>query len=198
MSNFEWFKDYGNRKKLPLNIPVCPLTQNWNRIPEIIRFANKNNVSVNFVYVDRPFSLALSYSTPEFFDNILEHYRLEKFENVSPFSGINIKRFKGLMDDISKWKENSLRSVEPALQGDLMQLLREKIMNSSEIEEKADAQSKREMISKIENMLNEISPEKHNLILKVFHGYSTERLHHFLTNKSTREVVVFFKEYVGG
>jgi MoaA/NifB/PqqE/SkfB family radical SAM enzyme len=198
MSNFEWFKDYGNRKNLPVNLPVCPLTLNWDKIPEIVRFANKNDVSVNFVYVDRPFSMALPYRKPEYLENIITQYNLEKFDEVSPHSKNNIRRFQGLIDDIGKWRENSMRTAENELEGDLMQLLQTKIMESDEIPQMLEKESaKKEMILKIQDLLTEIPAEKHDMILKVFHNYSIARLHHFLEEKKTREIAVFFKEFVG-
>jgi MoaA/NifB/PqqE/SkfB family radical SAM enzyme len=48
MENFAWFQDYGARKNLSVNIPVCVLTLNWQNIPDIIRFANEKDVSINF------------------------------------------------------------------------------------------------------------------------------------------------------
>jgi len=195
MENFEWFREYGNRKNLPVNIPVCPLTVNWSRIPEVVRFANEKNVSINFVYVDRPFTLALTYSKPEYLQTIIEQYNLEKFDTTSPRSDDNIKRFKGLIDDIESWRKNSIHSSEEIhIEGDLMQRLETKIMNSGEL--KRD-DVKKEMILKIKDMLTEIPADRTDSVLKVINNYSPERIHHFLDGKNTKEIAVFFKEFAG-
>ncbi len=198
MNNFEWLKEYGERKGLPVNIPVCPLTDNWEKIPEIVRFANAHNVSLNFVYVDRPFSLSLTYGKPEFFDNIIKQYTLEEFERNSSMAAVNIRRFKGLIEDVRKWKENSIQTPSSAsLQGDLLQLLEMKILESTEIPDDSSGLTKREMISKIKNLLQELPVEQRDMILNVLHRYAVERLYHFLEAKSIQEIIVFLKEYVG-
>ncbi len=198
MNNFEWFKEYGNRKNLPVNIPVCPLTKNWDKIPEVVRFANKNDVSINFVYVDRPFSQALIHSTPEYLEKIIALYEHEKFDAVSTCSVNNVKRFKGLIDDIVKWRENKLTTTEPVSEKDLLHLLEEKIIQCDDIlDREAEAGTKEEMILKIKMVLNEIPEGKKNMILKVFNSYSVKRLHHFFEGKTIAEITVFFKEYVG-
>lgn len=198
MNNFEWLKEYGERKGLPVNIPVCPLTDNWERIPEIVRFANKHNVTLNFVYVDRPFSLALTHSKPDFFDTIIKHYTLQTFEKKSSTSAVNIRRFNGLIEDVRKWKENNISNLSSThLQGDLLHLLEIKILESSEISEDNYGLTKREMISKIKNLLQELPEEKRDMILRMFHSYAIERLYHFLAGKKIQEMVVFVKEYVG-
>jgi sulfatase maturation enzyme AslB (radical SAM superfamily) len=195
MANFEWFMEYGKRKKLLANIPVCPLTVNWSRIPEVVRFANEKNVSLNFVYVDRPFTLALTYSKPEYLQRIIEQYNLEKFDTSSPCAENNIKRFRGLIDDIATWRENNIHLSEKVhIEGDLMQAMEIKIMNSDELENEG---IKKEMILKIKDMLTEIPTERHDSIIKVINNYSPGRIHHFLDGKNTKEIAVFFKEFTG-
>lgn len=48
MENLAYFIDYARRKGTYVNLTVCPLQQNWEEIPELVRFAYDNEISIYF------------------------------------------------------------------------------------------------------------------------------------------------------
>ncbi|MBK8659525.1 MAG: radical SAM protein [Bacteroidetes bacterium] len=200
MDNFKWFVQYGRENDQRVNIPVCPLTNNWRGIPELVRFANTHDVSINFVHVDRPFTLALSRASYTLLDEIIVYYQAQFFEDVSHSSKVNIRRFEGLIGDLKNWREAN--SIENNLQQtyDALQKLVDNIKSSELIPESSThTDSKSAMIDKVNAVieLSEITPLQRAKLLSVFNSYSIERLHDFMSSKSKSEVVGFFKEYIG-
>lgn len=200
MGNFDWFVQYGRRNNQRVNIPVCPLTNNWQGIPELVRFANANDVSINFVHVDRPFTLALSRASATLLDEIILYYQSQSFEDISHSSKVNIKRFEGLLGDLNNWRKSNLSETELQLTTEALQKLVDRIKNCELIPENSTAvDSKSVMMEKVNAVIDcaEITSQQRAKLLSVFNSYSVERLHDFMNSKSKSEVVGFFKEYVG-
>jgi len=197
IKNFEWFRDYGKRKNLPVNIPVCPLTVNWQGIPDVVRFANSNNVSLNFVYVERPESLSLVHRNAEYLDNILALYKKEKFETESELAKNNSTRFTELIGFIEKWRNNNIAQAEDNVSETLLVSWEEKIMNSNIEETANNPNARKEMVLKIKSAINEVAEEQRPAVINLLNKFSDERFYDFIKEKSPREIAVVFTEFAG-
>ncbi len=194
MENFNWFKEYGERVNLPINIPICPLTDNWSTIPQTVRFANQHNVTLNFVYVYRPFAMALANCKAAYLENIIAQFSSEKFESLSPRAAANISRFNGLLEEIKKWRDNNLQLEQTVHHSNLMQMLQTKIEVWGAEKTAAERDT---MFEKINEMFNAIPPQNHEVAIRFFGGYSAQSLGEFLETKNNKEIAVFFRELVG-
>jgi len=108
--NMEYFDNYLKLKGKRLHIPVCPLKENRFEIPDIVRFCNQRQYSMNFVTVTSSFSHAMWALSSSDLKQLKEHYLMQKFENRNEISGTNIKEFNDLVSRIDIWiKEANLR-----------------------------------------------------------------------------------------
>ncbi|MBI2968683.1 MAG: radical SAM protein [Bacteroidetes bacterium] len=197
MNHFIWFREYGRRKNLRINIPVCPLTENWCTLPGIVRFANNHDVSVNFVYVDRPHSLSLIYRSPDYLKKIIDMYQAEKFDVVSPVSETNIMRFRGLTDDlIAIQKRPASQPVTPAID-EMLHSLDLKIngfVDQQELPAKEDL--KADMSRKMRDVIAEIPEESRLRALNLIIQSPMERIYKYANELDASGLAGVIKEIV--
>lgn len=195
LSNLDWFCQYGERVELPINIPVCPLTTNWEYMPEMVRFANKQNVSLNFVYVERPFALALSNAPSELLIQILERYESEHFENAGKFSKQNIEQFNGLINDLKGWLKSKEAENQDAMEGNLLDMWRDRVKAYDAL---PDEHSKEKIIAILEEVIKNIPQEQRMKFYNHSLNMSVGNLIKFIEEKSdTDEVVIRIRETMG-
>jgi hypothetical protein len=202
MENFAWFQDYGARKNLSVNIPVCVLTLNWQNIPDIIRFANEKDVSINFVYVDRPISLALVNKPAKYLEPIIQFYNTQQFELISSKSKVNISRFHGLISDLVKWKESNSFAIESAMslqnkEIDYLSAVEQLIFKSEDVGIKHNEEAQNELLTKITMVLNEVEREKWPLIYERLSSTPMSVIYSYIKGKSRSELLTMFSEYTG-
>jgi molybdenum cofactor biosynthesis enzyme MoaA len=197
MQNFEWFSNYGKRKNLPVNIPVCPLTVNWQGIPDVVRFTNNHNVSLNFVYVERPESLSLVHRSPDYLDKVLELYKNQEFDTSTEFAKNNTIRFAELIGFIEKWRSNNLVQVIDNASETLMVSWEEKILNSNIPQTEENPNARQEMVLKIKSAINEVAEQQRPAVINLLNKFSDDRFYNFIKEKSPREIAVVFTEFAG-
>lgn len=199
MQNFRWFRDYGIRKELPVNVPICPLTTNWHNIPNIVRFANQNDVFINFVYVERPASLSLVNAAPDLLKHIISVYRAQPFTTSTEKARQNIKRFHGLIDDLEKYYQHqqSITATPHSVQ-DSLKSWEEKILLNTKIDNISNnVNARHELIQLIGDALNEVPADKREAVIGLLNKFADERLYEYVKNKSPREVATIFLEFAG-
>lgn len=194
MDNFAWYRDYGVRKNLPLNIPVCPMTLNWQTIPDTVRFANENNVYLNFVHVEKPFLVSLAHAPLQLLNDILAVYRQQSFSNTSIYATNNNKRFAGLTEDIQKWRD-AKATAEPEIPYEQLETVwNNKINSATEIKDEAQRVALKQ---KVEAALLQLPLGKRPAVLAMLCQFSAERLWSFLGDKNDAEILVIFEELTG-
>lgn len=72
LKNFETIIGLRSQHDIFINLNFCPLTENWENIPDMIIFANKYNVSLKIVNVDNPKHLALSSQTKHYLEGVYQ------------------------------------------------------------------------------------------------------------------------------
>lgn len=92
MENLHTYIKYVRFAERTLDLAICPMTLNWEEIPEIVNFGVRNTVQVNFNTVLEPKDLSLKYLSKAKLDEILKNYR-----NAS------ILEWKDLWDDPPPW-----------------------------------------------------------------------------------------------
>lgn len=131
MDNFLWFREYGERKGRRVNIPVCLLTQNWTELPSMVDFANRHQVTINFVHVDRPFRLALLYQDRDYLAEAVSQLEIHTFVANDPVAESNVERYKGLLEELRSRRDaksdgiagHDKRADDPAFVGIPEQML---------------------------------------------------------------------------
>lgn len=188
MQNFFWFKAYCDRKNTTLNIPICPMTSNWKTIPETVRFANRNNVFINFCYVEKPINLSLIEAKTELLALIHQSYKAEKFENNTHIAQQNIDKFQNLMNDIEKWKDESNNITID------IEIWRKKILFDAT---NKDISGLNEIIDLIEEHVRSLTPDQQKYVLKMINEHSTDRIYEICHTKSQKEINLIIDDLLG-
>jgi MoaA/NifB/PqqE/SkfB family radical SAM enzyme len=105
IENISFFANYAEKNKYPLGISVCPMQQNWEEIPEIIKKCNELNAFVHFNTVFSPDTCSL-YSLP--FDKLITAFNklsASTFPNKTRIEKKNKFHFDGFLNQLSAWIE---------------------------------------------------------------------------------------------
>lgn len=191
MNNFEWFKDYCEHKQTTLNIPICPMTSNWKTIPDVVRFAIKNNAYINFCYVDKPLSLSLIEASPELLETILKSFSIEQFEMNSFLSQQNVEKFKNLILDIEKWRERQLNKLKNNLN---FQDWRSNILSKVDVNKKVHLI---EILDKIEIAYTSLNKEEKEYVLYTMSQLSIDRIYEACHKKTKKEIDLMIRDVLG-
>jgi molybdenum cofactor biosynthesis enzyme MoaA len=111
MSNFNFFLDYCNRKKTTLCILTNPMPQNWEEMPEFIKFCNFHNIPIWFNTIQTPAECALWALSFEKLKAI--HTKLSSYKFVAnPFKNQtfhNAKVYHNLVhNQIKNWMHEAM------------------------------------------------------------------------------------------
>jgi MoaA/NifB/PqqE/SkfB family radical SAM enzyme len=104
MENFRYFKEYTASKNTYLTFAVCPMTDNWKDLPDILEFCNSERVGLYFSTVIYPVEVSLRSLTIEKLNEVIEYLesKLPAF-TVFPNSTQNVKNYKGLINQLRQW-----------------------------------------------------------------------------------------------
>lgn len=201
LENFEWFRSYGILKNLPVNIPVCSLTLNWQTIPDVVRFANKKNVSMNFVYVDRPLSLSLVNKEPAYLEQVISYFESQRFEESTECANKNSRMFQGLIRDLKTWKAQNLNKAEAEEQkidtDNYIETLQAIVAGSSEPEITQSEAIREDLLCKLTEVLDNVPANKRADVFERITHVPLTVIYDHVKGKNTRELIVLFNEYTG-
>lgn len=101
--NIQKLHKYTKEKKTDLNFTICPMTINWEEMPEIIQYGITNEIYVYFNTVFFPENLSLMNIDKELAIDIIRNY--ENFELLGKgfYFEYNKKQLIGLINLIKHW-----------------------------------------------------------------------------------------------
>ncbi len=103
MTNMKYFGNTLAQQGKRLNIPICILKINRFEIPDLVRFCNKNNYSINLVNVYKAINVAVqSLSSIELIE-LKDFYLKQQFSEPNDISKKNIIEFKELTQRLDRW-----------------------------------------------------------------------------------------------
>lgn len=105
MANIELLKEYTLRAKTDLNFSICPMTENWKEMPEIIQYGIDNGIYIYFNTVFFPESLSLKNIDKEFALRIVNYYENFNFQGTGFYSDYNKKQLVGLSNMLKFWHQ---------------------------------------------------------------------------------------------
>ena len=91
--NFNYFLDYSRQKNLQMTVVICPMRQNWQEIPEIVRYCNDENIKLSFTTVLRPSECALWNLTSDELKEVRNVFDKFKYRFVRHYTLIKYKLF---------------------------------------------------------------------------------------------------------
>lgn len=112
MQNVRYFIDYCQKNNRKIRISVCPMRQNWQDIPHILEFCNKNDIMIKFNPTWFPPDCSLWNWDTENLTNILTNYKRVSFSAHSKIAEQNNQLFTGLIDQVHQWVHQSKSKPE--------------------------------------------------------------------------------------
>ncbi len=105
MENFQHFKRMAEKKKTYISIAACVMSNNWQDIPDIVRFANVQNVPVHFNIVWNPGHLSIRFLSYDEIENIIRFLQSENIIAQSPTAKNNLNNYKEIISTLEYWKK---------------------------------------------------------------------------------------------
>lgn len=107
MENLEYFRDYTRRKKTFLSIAACPITYNWEELPELLEFCIEKNIALYLNAVFSPSELSLRELSIERLKEViifLENYKLpERTGSVVSPVNLSINAYIDFVNLLKGW-----------------------------------------------------------------------------------------------
>ncbi|MCO5249553.1 MAG: radical SAM protein [Chitinophagales bacterium] len=112
LENFEYFKNYCQKNNRKICVMINPMRNNWEEMPEFVRFCNENNVHLWYNSIIYPEDLSLWKLPYEKLKEIYEELSKTTFEYKLTYKrGIyqyNVKTYKNLVENqIKTWMEDA-------------------------------------------------------------------------------------------
>lgn len=71
MDNLEHLMDYTRRKRTFISIAACPITYNWNELPQMLSFCLEKNIALYFNAVFSPAELSLREQSSSYLEEVI-------------------------------------------------------------------------------------------------------------------------------
>lgn len=103
LSNVDYYLEYSRQNHSHFGFSFCPLRQNWDEIPDFIRFANQKNTPVYFHHVWIPADLSLWTLDSEKLEEISTYFSKFNPEKKTKIQKQNYSEFTRLKEQVSSW-----------------------------------------------------------------------------------------------
>jgi hypothetical protein len=185
LTNISYFKDYCKTNKRFIGISVCPMQENWNEIPDIVEFCNKNEIEIYFNTVWFPGKSALWVLDSVKIKEIVTFYSNKSFFGKSKIQKKNIQVYTDLITTLSGWEKIAERWEKhkpiAADQDEIKKLennILNKVVNSvSKLLKKDEYPDKKNLVNKMTNVFNTL-PDNDLKIksLQLIAGYNGDKI----------------------
>lgn len=106
LENMYRFANYCKKAGTHFTVVVCPMTINWQDIPEIVEKCNKENWQFSYNVVIKPWHLAIWNLSAEKLEEIINFYEKYNFDpTYTAVAKNNLTRFMGLIELFKSWRE---------------------------------------------------------------------------------------------
>lgn len=112
MANFQKFFDYSAKHRRILEIATCPMTVNWQEIPEILEWCNANDSGFGFNTVTSPSALSIRdmplqdlKQVVNFYSEYLANAKMQLPTDSSSLRLQNFSKFQSLQQQVQHWYE---------------------------------------------------------------------------------------------
>jgi radical SAM protein with 4Fe4S-binding SPASM domain len=188
LNNISFFAEYGHTHKHFTGISTCVMQQNWDEIPEIVRFCNEKDIEIYFNTVWFPGKNAIWVLDSQKIKDIVNYLSNEHFITESPLHKKNILTFKNLIKTLNHWHDNILRweKIQPeAIDRSIIESIERDIMQNIDISlqrffnDAGDEKRRRsnEIMTKIQSAFDLIPDNDLKLkSLKALSGYKADKV----------------------
>lgn len=104
MANIEHFRNYARSTGNWFSFAVCPMTLNWQEIPDLVRYCNANRTYIYFNTVISPEELSLRSMSSNELQSIVDRYEKQSFSKNGSIQWHNQQAFASLTNQIKAWQ----------------------------------------------------------------------------------------------
>ncbi len=104
-----------NSKGSELSIAICPMILNWMELPDLVEFANSNNLHTYYNTVWQPEHMSVRSRKPKEIKKIVEVLTAKEFKVTNALHQLNISRYRDVIQTFRYWYQHS---VDPYGGGD--------------------------------------------------------------------------------
>ncbi len=103
MENFRYFHEYTKSINADFTVNTCPMTLNWQELPDIVKWANIEGITLNIIAVRYPENLSLGSFPAEKLREIVTHYRSVHLPTPDSLSKKNKQKFEDYVRYVEQW-----------------------------------------------------------------------------------------------
>jgi MoaA/NifB/PqqE/SkfB family radical SAM enzyme len=107
MTNVNEMMDVLRAKGSALSIAICPMVSNWMELPDLVEFANKNNLHTFYNTVWHPEHMSVRLQKPKVIKKITETLSAHSFSPNTDLHRLNISRYNDVVHTFSYWYQHS-------------------------------------------------------------------------------------------
>ena len=104
LENFDHFKKFTQENNTYLTIAACAMSSNWKGIPDLVRFANEQQVPLHFNVVWNPGHLSMRYMNYSELEKVLDHFNGQDLPTSNQIEQRNRSAFMELISTVKHWK----------------------------------------------------------------------------------------------
>ena len=192
MENLNHFIEYSRIHKRPLNLAVCPMTNNLHDIPELVQFANKNALFIYFNLLLYPRNLSPKYLSAKEIDDAIIQFKKCKFSLHNRVSGEIRRHLNSLTNQFIEWRNEAIEKEKiPVIEIDKKELLNILCFSLNSNAHK-DAEQKLVLaFSKLEDNLR-IRKDT----LQQIKALNSENILHFILSKNNEKLTESIKDII--
>jgi MoaA/NifB/PqqE/SkfB family radical SAM enzyme len=103
IKNLHWFNNYCKQKNTTLSVSMTIFRENWQDIPDILEFCNRNNCSVFFSYLYKPEDFSLWTLPEQELKSIADYLSGFHFTKKNAIEIYNAKCYDEIKDHLKYW-----------------------------------------------------------------------------------------------
>lgn len=105
MQHIQYFAEYARTKDTFLTLSFCPLRSNWQELPDVLAFANKNGALLNINTVVQPAVQSLWTMSNAELNHIISTLSATEFTLTTYFEKHNQDVFNGFVKQVQVWAD---------------------------------------------------------------------------------------------
>lgn len=100
MENMDFFKQRALLHNQSININFCVMTNNWEEVPDMLSYCNKNQFSITFIPVEFPVEYNIGLLSVSELKNIVSNYKNSLKKKTLVTNKINVAKYNDLIKHI--------------------------------------------------------------------------------------------------
>ncbi len=160
-TNMLYFINFCKQNNRYIGIACCFMKQNWQDIPDLVRYFSHKQVPVTFNRVWEPAKCSVWHSPPDLIRKIMVFYKKQSFNTRTAIEKRNVDAFDDLIHQLDEWYKNEKVKLERDVDYDntpvetLKEIVETHIFNN-ETANNITTEKKKQIVLKFKNALHSI------------------------------------------